>query len=112
MNLRLYSIALLISALPNLALAQSVIQLNKEDFVAAERVSKDGQTTLKVKLSKSGRAKFRRLNKSGVGQSVHAEIAGVVTDFKLKEPIQGAKLEMGPYSQEDAQAVIREVNKK
>ncbi len=61
MNLRLYSIALLISALPTLAFAGTQTVLNEGDFVAAERRTPEGQTVLKLKLSKSGKAKLKKL---------------------------------------------------
>lgn len=112
MNLRLYSIALLISAIPHFALAGAELSLNKEDFTAAERVSPSGETIIKVKLSKSGKAKFKKLNLQSVGREVHAEIAGVTSDFKLKQPIKGDGLEMGPYASEEADRVIAEINKK
>ena len=112
MNLRLFSIAVLISALPILTSANSAISLNKGDFIAAERVSKDGETIISVKLSKSGKAKFKKLNENAVNQEVHAEIAGVSSNFKLRTPIKGDGLEMGPYSTEAAQKVIAEINNK
>jgi hypothetical protein len=112
MNLRLYSIALLISALPNFALADTKVSLNRQDFVAAERVSPDGETIVKVKLSKSGKAKFKKLNQQSVDKEVHSEIAGVTTDFKLRQPIKGDGLEMGPYSSADADRVVTEINKR
>ncbi len=62
MNLRLFSVALLVSALPFLAHAEaSGLKLNQGDFVSAERVSENGETVLSVKLSKSGKAKFKKL---------------------------------------------------
>lgn len=88
MNLRLFSIALLISALPNLAFTDSLISLNKGDFIAAERLSRTGETIISVKLSKSGKAKFRKLNESSVDKEVQSEIAGISSKFKLREPIK------------------------
>src|SRR5262245_48009630 len=112
MNLRLYSIAMLISAIPHFALAGAALSLNKEDFIAAERISPEGETVIKVKLSKSGKAKFKKLNLQSVNKNVHAEIAGVTSDFKLRQPIQGDGLEMGPYSSDEADRVVAEINKK
>lgn len=113
MNLRLYSIGLLMSAVPLFAQAQSAgISLTKEDFVSAERLSQDGETVLNVKLSKSGKAKIKKLNKLSVQQPIHTEVAGVASDFKLKEPITGDKLQMGPYSAVHAQKVVAEINRK
>lgn len=110
MNLRQFSIALLISALPVFASANSSISFNKGDFISANSISKNGETVLSVKLSKSGKAKVKKLNQTSVDQNIHAEIGGVTSDFKLREPIKGDSLEMGPYSAEDAQKIITEIN--
>lgn len=113
MNIRSFSIAVLVSALPLLAFAEgSVIALNRGDFIAAERLSRNGETLVSVKLSKSGKAKFKRLNESAVDKDVHAEIAGVSSNFKLREPIHGDVLQMGPYSPVEASKVIAEINQK
>jgi hypothetical protein len=64
-----------------------------------------------VKLSKSGKAKFKKLNQNAVDEDVHAEIGGVETNFKLRVPITGNQLEMGPYATADADKVIAEINK-
>ncbi len=112
MNLRLFSIALLISALPAGVYADPSIHLNKGDFIAAEKVSKDGETVLAVKLSKSGKAKLRKVKKQRAQKVVLSDIAGVASTFTLREPIKGDGLEIGPYSSEDAQKVASEINKK
>ena len=113
MNLRLFSIAVLISALPMVVQAQaSAVSLNKGDFIAAERQSKNGETVVSVKLSKSGKAKFKKLNSQSVDKAVHSEIAGVSSDFKLREPIKGDDLQMGPYSDGDAAKIVAAINKK
>lgn len=112
MNLRLYSIALLISALPTLVLADTAISLDKGDFVAAERVSPSGETLIQVKLSKSGKAKFKKLNHGSVGEEIHSQIGGVTSRLKLGQPIQGDELEMGPYSSAEADRVVEEINSK
>jgi hypothetical protein len=112
MNIRLFSIAILVSAIPLFALADSVgIALNKGDFLSAERVVRDGGVLVSVKLSKSGKAKFKKLNETSVNQPVHAEIAGVASDFRIREPIQGDTMEMGPYTQDEARKVISEINR-
>lgn len=113
MNIRLFSIALLVSALPLLASAElPAVSLNKGDFLSAERISRDRGTFVNVKLSKSGKAKFKKLNRNSINKEVHSEIAGVLSDFTLKEPIKGDRLEMGPYFSDDAEKVVDEVNKK
>lgn len=111
MNLRLFSATLLISALPLTASARSALELRPGDFVAAKKVSKDGEAIVRVKLSKSGKAKIKKLNQSAVGQEIHSEIAGVSTNFKLREPIRGNDLEFGPYAEEDAERVVAEINR-
>jgi hypothetical protein len=116
MNLRLFTIAVLISALPSLTLAEtsslsaSIITLNKGDFVAAERISPNGQTTVSVKLSKSGKAKLKKLSAHAGTETVHAEIAGVSSNFTLREPIKSDHMVMGPYSDAEAQKVVSEIN--
>jgi len=49
-------------------------------------------------------------NQTSVDKTVHAEIAGVVSDFKLRETIKGDALEMGPYSPADAEKIATEIN--
>jgi len=107
MNLRLFTIAILISALP---IAAHALGLNSGDFVAAERVNSNGDTVVKVKLSKSGKAKFKKLNQTSVNRTIHTEIAGVAHDFKLRVPIIGDDMEIGPYSATEADKVISEIN--
>lgn len=64
MNLRQFSMTLLVSALPLYAVAESSgISFHKEDFISAERLSQDGETVIDVKLSKSGKAKVKKINK-------------------------------------------------
>lgn len=68
MNLRLFSIALLISALPMYAAAETAeVSFDKGDFISAERLSQDGETIVRVKLSKSGKAKVKKLNLRTMG---------------------------------------------
>jgi hypothetical protein len=99
MNIRLFSIALMASAIPlTVSAGARKITLNKGDFVSAERVQRSGELLVSVKLSKSGKAKLKKLNESSVGELVHSEIGGVSSDFLLREKIRGSGLEMGPYS--------------
>lgn len=112
MNLRLFTFALLTSTLPIVASAGArEVSLNRGDFISAKPISKNGETVVSLKLSKSGKAKFRKLNQQQVDKKVHAEIAGVESNFVLREPIRGNSLEMGPYSQEDAEKVVEAINK-
>lgn len=65
MNLRLFSLALMISALPTQPAQASV--LNHADYKAIENVSDTGEVFVRLKLSKSGKAKLRRLkNQSAI----------------------------------------------
>jgi hypothetical protein len=113
MNLRHFTLALLVSALPLVQSAQAAdIKLNKGDFLSAEKIEQSGEVVLSVKLSKSGKAKFKKLNKTQVNQEVESSIAGVENHFKLREPIRGDKLQIGPFSASEAEKVFIEINKK
>jgi len=57
MKLKMFTMALLVSALPYSATAKT--RPEPGDFVYEER-TKEGETELIVKLSKSGKAKLRR----------------------------------------------------
>jgi hypothetical protein len=60
MNQRLFSMALLISALPFLSSQHASGQFNKGDFIARERGA-----VVQMKLSKSGKAKVKKLRSFG-----------------------------------------------
>ncbi len=62
MNLRLFTIAMMVSAIPALSSANPSLPLNKGDFVAVEKLSVDGETIVSVRLSKSGKAKLKKYN--------------------------------------------------
>lgn len=62
MNLKLFSIALMASAIPFTALAQAGIKLDESDFLSAQRIQRNGDTIVSVKLSKSGKAKLRKMS--------------------------------------------------
>jgi len=53
---------------------------------------------------------MKKLNQHSVGKEINTEIAGVNSTFKLKEPINGDGLEMGPYTNEEAKKVAIEIN--
>ena len=110
MNLRLFSIALLISAIPTLSFADSTIILTKEDFKAAQKISRHGDVLIRIKLSKSGKAKMKKLDDDSIPKKFHVEISGTASDFKIKERIRGDGLEMGPYAMDDAQKVVSPIN--
>lgn len=63
MNKKTFAIALMASALPMLANASSVSSLNKGDFVSSEK-NRNGRTVVNLKLSKSGKAKLRRMKET------------------------------------------------
>lgn len=112
MNLRQFSMALLISSVPWIASAEAAgIKLDKSDFLSAKKITQNGETVLSVKLSKSGKAKFKKLNANAVNQEVESSIAGVSSHFKLREPIAGDELQMGPYGDEDAAKVVTAINR-
>ncbi len=75
--------------------------------MAAQSISRDGETVLKVKLSKSGKAKLRQLKKD---DAILTEVAGVTSNFKIRETILGEDLEIGPYSPGEAQAIVKVIN--
>lgn len=67
MNIRTFSIALLISALPISVQAYSKkIPLDKGDFIAAEKITRSGKSVVSVKLSKSGKAKLKKIYRAGL----------------------------------------------
>jgi hypothetical protein len=104
----MFTIALLVSALPLLAHAN--VSFNKGDFIAAHEITRNGEVLVSVKLSKSGKAKVKKLNREAVGEAVHMEVGDVAKDFTLKVPIKGESLEMGPYSPSDAERVVSAIN--
>ena len=61
MNLRHFSMALLISALPLSLSAEQASKFNEGDFKVVEKQADGVEPELKVKLSKSGKAKLKRL---------------------------------------------------
>lgn len=65
MNLRHFSMALLISALPLTVSAEHATQFNEGDFKVVEKQTDGSEMELKVKLSKSGKAKLKRLQAEG-----------------------------------------------
>ena len=86
MNLRQYSIALLISALPITALAHSQgISLGPGDFVMTDKLLKNGESINEdfkpsdFKLSKSGRSKIKKLQ-----TQLPSNAVGVDGDFIAK----------------------------
>ena len=112
MNKRLYSIALLVSAIPLISSARSNIKFDKGDFIAAEKITKDGESVVSFKLSKSGKAKIKILNEQVDPKEIYSDIGGVSSNLRVREKIIGDDIEMGPYSSEDAQKVISEINEK
>ncbi len=76
MNLRLYTAALLVSALPIFALADSHgVKLGASDFISAEKNLRNGETIVSLKLSKSGRSKFKKLKAQTPAHRIFADLA-------------------------------------
>lgn len=74
MNLRLFSVAVLVSALPFITSAEAPLaSFNPGDFVTAESYSQklgpDGESSFRIKLSKSGKAKLKKYHEQNVVQS-------------------------------------------
>jgi hypothetical protein len=78
MNIRQFSIALMISALPALAQAGQALSLNHGDFIAARKISSNGETTVTFKLSKSGKAKLKKLGKGSGDKEILHEIVATI----------------------------------
>jgi hypothetical protein len=110
MNLRSFSVGILISALPMIAAAANGLALNRGDFLSAERITRNGKTVVSVKLSKSGKAKMRKLNETSVGQKVTTEFGGHSSTIILREPIRGGALEFGPFPAEEAGEIVAGIN--
>ena len=91
MNLRHFTIALLMSALPLTAFADYGIILNEGDFKSAKRVSAKGETLLRIKLSKSGKAKLRKLPEEALQKTIQINIVlrsikGYGLNLRRKKP--------------------------
>ncbi len=111
MNLCTFTIAMLISAMPVTVMADGKeISFAKEDFISATQITKDGETIVSAKLSKSGKAKLKKINKLAADQTVRTEMGSVQSDFKVRAPLQGEGIQFGPYPESDAQKVIQEIN--
>ena len=67
MSPKLFTIALLASAIPLSALANAGVTLTEGDFLSAQRMKRRGgkadDVVVSVKLSKSGKAKLRAVGK-------------------------------------------------
>jgi preprotein translocase subunit SecD len=111
MNIRNYSIALLISALPVSINASQLTEFNHSDFKAVERTHPDGETTLKIKLSKSGKAKVKKYNADHVGEKVKFQFSSTTSELTLREPIRGDSIEIGPFSEDTASAIETDFSK-
>ena len=103
MNIKQFSLALLASALPLSAIGQSHVKFSQQDFKAAESVDQNGQTVLKVKLSKSGKAKLKKLQKDDVFLT---DLGGVDKSFEVKAPLKHEQLQIGPYTKSEAKRAV------
>lgn len=62
MNKTFFTLAVLVSAVPNLAMAnERGIAFGRSDFLSAKPMERGGEIFANIKLSKSGKAKLRRL---------------------------------------------------
>ncbi len=98
MNFRLYSIAFLFSVLPIISSATNELKFNRGDFVGTERKTSDGDTVLKVRLSKSGKAKIKKLNKEEVFKKIDLKVDGGSSALQIKELFSGSEIEVGTRS--------------
>ncbi len=112
MNIRQFTIALLVSAIPLFAHAKDAgVSLNAGDFLSAKKISREGDTIVRLKLSKSGKAKLKKISEKDSAQhAVHTEIGGVRSDLTLREPIEGDGVDLGPYSQSEASQIVSAIN--
>lgn len=110
MNAKLFSIALMVSALPLLSLAKSAgVTLDRGDFVAAEKVSDEGETVLNVRLSKSGKAKLKKVSHQlPAHEMVELRLGEVSKQLRLREPIKGNSIQVGPLSEAQADKILRD----
>lgn len=111
MNKRMFAMAALLSAMPLLAQAEN-LSLAPGDFLSAEKLTEDGNVVLSVKLSKSGKAKIRELNRTSVGQMVHVELGDLERDIRLVEPIEGDQLKISFKTPQNAERVVARFNGK
>ncbi len=88
------------------------LKLGSGDFSSAKRLERSASILVSARLSKTGLAKFRELNRTMIGSKIAIEIAGIASNFILREAIRGESLEMGPYSEPEAQKVIEAINLK
>lgn len=67
MNLRLFSVVLMASAIPlSVSAGSTRISLTEGDFISAEKITRDGGSLVSVKLSKSGKAKLKKLKRASL----------------------------------------------
>ncbi len=66
MNIRSFSMALLVSALPHLGTAETINSFNERDFISAQKLNAEGEMIFSLKLSKSGKAKLKKLKVESV----------------------------------------------
>jgi hypothetical protein len=102
----------LVFSVASTALAGEPGKIGVLDFSSAKRLDRQPSVLVSAALSKAGLQKFRELNRTMIGKDVAIEIAGVSSKFKLRESIRGDSLEMGPYSENEAQKVIEAINSK
>jgi hypothetical protein len=90
---------------------EASMALTKSDFSHAEEFAKNNKSMVELDLSKTGKEKIKQLNKSYLGKEVVLKIGSYQQSLKFKVPIVGDKMEAGPFTHDEAQTIINDVNK-
>ncbi len=106
MNLLRHSFAFLTVVLVSAATGA----LEKSDFASAKEVIRKGETLVEVTLSESGLKKIAEFNKAAVGKKIPIHVSGEEFQFVLRVPIIGKQMEMGPFSELQAQRIVTAIN--
>ena len=88
-----------------IALAADVT-LRKGDFVSAKEVKRGSQILVQGTLSDSG---AKKVNASDV-KEIQIQIAGIDVSLKRRVPITGNKIEAGPFTHQNAEKIVNEIN--
>lgn len=106
MLLRQLLIAFLLAVTGSSAMATVV--LLKRDFQSARVVrTQDGRVLIHARMTAAARAKV-----SAENETVTLDVAGDRRTLKLRGPIRGADVEIGPYSREVADRIVYEINRR
>lgn len=95
-------------ALGSLAsVAHAAAVLSKVDFVSARVIERGGRILVRAKTTRAWQAKVRDGD-----TEITIDIAGNQRTLRLPAPITGDKVEFGPYSREEAQRIVQEINRR